>query len=125
MNENEMNQPSIDNENMHPQEERPEETPPQREMSMGAVLGSIVVVIILLVAAFYLWGNRADAPDTLPIDEPTTTAEEVLGETDPQTESLKEQSSSDELDSIEADLEDTDLDDLIQELETIDDELGL
>ena len=44
---------------------------------------------------------------------------------DPITESLEEQSSSDELDAIEADLNMTDLDNLTQELEDIDTELGL
>lgn len=119
------------NENEHMQDELREQSPEEQhvteeapeERSMGAVLGSIIIVIILLVAAFYLWANR---PETSPaIDEPTISAEEVLSEEDPQTQQLQTQSQSDDLAAIEQDLNNTELDNLTKELENIDQELGL
>lgn len=95
----------------------------KEEKSMGAVLGSIIIVIILLVAAFYLWNERQGAPA---IDETgMPTAEEVLSQEDPQIQDFGTQSDSDSLSSIEADLQATELDDLTPEISEIDAELGL
>lgn len=117
MNENETNQNNLESpEDMQSMDS----SGVKEERSMGAVLGSIIVVIILLVAAFYLWGNR---PDATPLEEGPT-AEEVLSEDDPQAAALATQSDSDELEAIEADLN-TDLGELTSELDAMDKELGL
>jgi uncharacterized membrane protein YvbJ len=119
MNENETNQHNLES----PEEmQQLDNTNVSEERSMGAVLGSIIVVIILLIAAFYLWGNRPETP--APIVDEGPTAEEVLQQDDPQAETLATQSDSDELDAIEADL-DVDLGNLTEELDTMDKELGL
>ena len=129
MNENETDQPNMNNGENTQEEVQPEMIPEQEEKSMGVVLGTIVVIIILLVAAFYLWVNREEIPETPPetppIEEPVTTAREILEETDPIIEALEEQGTSDELEVIEDALMDTNLDGLTQELEEIDVELGL
>lgn len=124
MDDNNINQQNMEQQDdIQTQEPVEEQSLVQEEKSMGAVLGSIIVVIILLVAAFYLWGNQQETPD--PIEEPTVTAEEVLQAEDPQTEMLEKQGDSDGLNMIEQDLEDTDFEDLTEELDAIDSELGL
>ena len=121
---NDINQQNVEQDNSQPQEDlQTSEEPVQEEKSMGAILGSIIVIIVLLVAAFYLWGKRSEESE--PVHEPEQTAEEIIAEEDPLLEALEEQDSSDELEAIEADLEDTNLDDLAKELDDIDKELGL
>ena len=90
---------------------------------MGAVLGSIIVIIILLVAAFYLWGNRPKAT-TAPVQENGVTAEEVQQTPDSQTTALETQSNNDNVSSIESDLNSTDLNNLTPEVSSIDQELS-
>ena len=97
--------------------------PVQEKKSMGMIFGSIIIVIILLVGAFYLWGNREDDPETLPAEIPEVT--EILEGEDKQTEALEEQGTSDEVDEIMEDLEATDLEDLTEELDQIKTELDL
>ena len=112
--------------NQNPGQEEQQEGdqfPVQEKKSMGMIFGSIIVVIILLVAAFYLWGNREDSSEPLPAEIPEVT--EILGGEDEQTEALEEQGTSDEIDEIMEDLEATDLEDLTEELDQIEAELGL
>lgn len=66
--------------------------------SPGSMIGSIIVVIILIVGAIYLFSTRGEprTDNGLPAGE-----DEAVGE-------LQMQSDSDELEAIEADLEATD-----------------
>lgn len=118
-----------------------------QEKSMGPVLGSIIIVIILIVAAFYVWGRGADQnnvnntaetgvqdnsfdvnsgnadivrDETIPLDVSTET---VVDTVDTATESLNTQSASDEIVAIETDLETTDFTGLDAELADIEMEL--
>ena len=107
-----------------------EQFPVQEKKSMGLVFGSIIVIIIILVAAFYIWGNRGNniAPVIVPTNEITN--EEIpatpeIPVEDPQIEALEDQGVTDEIDEIIEDLESTNLDDLTGELDQIDAELGL
>ena len=98
---------------------------PGEEQSMGAVLGSIIVIIILLVAAFYLWNNRQE-PVVAPEDVETgVTADTVLQTPDTQTDSLQNQDTSDGLESIETDLNATDLNNVTEESTLIEQELNV
>ncbi len=75
--------------------------------SQGPVIGIIVVIIVLLVGAFYFMGRIAPAPSTeTPSD--ATTSEEVAPV-----------SSSSEVSDIEADLNAEDFSDIDAELETL------
>lgn len=111
--------------NQNPGQEGQEEGqfPVQEKKPMGMIFGSVIVVIILLVAAFYLWGNREDSSETLPSEIPEVA--EILGGEDEQTEALEEQGTTDEINEIMEDLEATDLEDLTEELDQIEAELGL
>jgi len=109
------------------QDIQPEAVEPQvheentdEDKSLGPVLGSIIVVIILVVAAFYVWGSGSNS-NNAPADVPQ--ADTTIPATDAATEALAEQGTSDDIAAIEADLEATILDGLDAELEQIEAEL--
>ncbi len=72
----------------------------------GATIGAIVVIIVLLAGAWYMWHNRTTATG----DEPAV--ENQVGDldsADSQESSLNNQSSSDDINSIDADAHATDV----------------
>jgi hypothetical protein len=80
----------------------------------GPLAGTIVVIIVLALGAFYFWGASVDRAGRTGTD---------IG-TDTSTEALNTQSDSTELSAIEADLSATELSGLDQELADIDLELN-
>lgn len=76
--------------------------------TQGPIIGIIIVIIVLLVGAFYFMGRLT--PSANPIDEPTPAEE--------QAETMPPLSESDEVSDIEADLEAEDFSDIDAELET-------
>ena len=76
--------------------------------SIGAFVGIIVIVLVVIFGAFYFWGKMLDEKAM------TGTME------DTPTQMLNTQSSSDEIGSIEADLNSTDVNNLAKELGDID-----
>jgi uncharacterized protein with FMN-binding domain len=87
----------------------------------GSLIGSIIVVVLLIIGAFYFWSNRTPAPVT-PATETTETAPAPM--TDPSTEALNQQSANDDLTSLEADVNATDLSGLDAEMGTIEAEFA-
>lgn len=104
------------------------------EKSMGALIGSIIIVIILVVGGLYLWSSKMQEEGTLddsgikqgvpdatmpappaPPAPPTTPAAAEDG----MTTKLNSQGSSDELGAIETDLNATNLDGADAEMGTI------
>lgn len=82
----------------------------KEEKSFGPVVGIIIIVIILILGGFYFWGQKVS--EDVSLDDGVADALEIQGE-------------SDEVLDIEADLSDTQLDNLIDDLDNIEDELGL
>ena len=85
---------------------------------------TILGVIIALCLVFLVYGYlklSLQKPASTPTPIPTPTAAE---EVDEQTSDLEEQGTSDEIGDIEADLEETDLSEIDQELEDIESELS-
>lgn len=121
-------------ENIQPQGEEtqtPEATPVEESVSadmpaetnnkksFGPIFGIIVIIVLLILAGFYFWGNSLrTAPQDLP------TADEIATQADPALSDLATQETSDEIDAIEADLDATDLEGLDAELDVIDAELN-
>ncbi|MFA5838794.1 MAG: hypothetical protein WC849_02555 [Candidatus Paceibacterota bacterium] len=98
----------------------PEIEPPKTK-STGAIVGSIIIIVILVIGGLYLWGKQITKVE----NQQATTPEQILSEPDQALDSLKNQSTSDEIKSIEIDLNATNLDNLNKELENINIELGL
>lgn len=122
-------------------EEAPVETPTpteafsagdEDEKSMGPVIGAIIIIVVLVIGGIYFLGNRSvdngmEGTDHSNVEMDNGMPDGTMMEGDMKdtaTEALETQSSSDELEAIEADLEATDLGDLDAELKNIDAELG-
>ena len=93
------------------------------EKPIGATIGTIIIVLVLIIGAFYFWGSKLEKGTPL-VDE-NVTAEEVLAKPDASLDTLKTQGASDEIDSIEQDLNATDLQNLNAESANIDAELAI
>lgn len=80
--------------------------PTNPQSSHGPVIGVVIVIIVLLVGAFYFLGQLAPLSpvDIVPNEETATGTE------------MTPTSSSDEIDAIEADLEAEDFEDIDAEL---------
>jgi len=90
---------------------------------VGPILGVLIVVLVLILAGLYLWGATLSEKQeqTVPRQIENNEPETVRAEADAQI--LDTVSTSDELGSIEADLESTSIDGLDAELDEIDREL--
>lgn len=97
----------------------PEIEAPQTK-STGAIIGSIIIIIILIIGGLYLWGKQITEKEA----QSSITPEQILSETDPALDLLKTQGISDKITDIEADLNATDLNNLDKELQNIDVELN-
>lgn len=118
---NQNNEEGGNNPESEPQMENPVE---HKDKPIGPAIGTIVIVLILIVGGFYIWGSRVDEKTKNLVDE-TKSAEDILGEVDETADKLGQQSNSDEITDIEDDLSDTILEDLDKELENIDAELAI
>lgn len=86
---------------------------PDKE-TKGPMVGIAIIIILLIIGGIYLWQSRT-SPETINI---TSTS------TDQTTRELGTQSTSVNLDDIEADVEATELDNLDAELDDIETELN-
>lgn len=92
------------------------------EKPIGPAIATVIIVLILIIAAFYFWGSKLEK--TVPVNE-TVTAEEMLGQPDASLNALQTQGASDELGAIEQDVNATNLQNLNSETKNIDAELAI
>lgn len=85
--------------------------PPEKK-SHGALIAVIVILFLIIVGGLYFLGQKMNRDYTIPMDE-----------SDAVTESMNIQSNSDEVSSIEADLNATNIDDIDQGAAVIEAEL--
>ena len=78
--------------------------------SMGALIGIIVIVFVIIFGAFYFWGKM--------VEEKAANSSAMIETSS--VEALNTQSSSDEITSIEADLNSTNVENLDKELKDVD-----
>ncbi len=89
---------------------------------IGAVLGVLILILVLILGGLFLWGSMlAEKEDALPAIE-NNEPETPRAEADAQI--LETVSTSDELDAINADLESTNLDSIDSDLQAIDNEFA-
>ena len=79
---------------------------PEHESKVGPIVGIIIVIIVLVIGALYFWGERLNKTES---DSSQSISAEVG---DPAVGALEKQSTSDELSSIEQDLNATAIDGL-------------
>ncbi|TSC62855.1 MAG: hypothetical protein G01um101448_736 [Parcubacteria group bacterium Gr01-1014_48] len=91
------------------------QTPPQKQGQIGAVIGIIIIIVVLALGGLYVWGARLNK-----VTEPNgETAEDIMNSSDPTTDNLTTQGTSDDLSAIEDDLDTTSLDQLDAEMNSI------
>lgn len=90
--------------------------PPEPKRHYGPVIGIIIIVALLLLGGLYLWGMQI-------LNQEEEAPQAQLNQSDPMLEQYEAQSSSDELDAIEADLQATSFDELDNGAAAVDAEL--
>ncbi len=91
-----------------------------QKSSMGPIIGSIIVVLVIVLGGLYLYGQQIGEKT---LDE--VTPEEISAAIDQATIALTQQGATDDLAEIDADLSATDLNALAAELDSIEQELSL
>lgn len=81
------------------------ESPQKTDSGVGPIIASIIIILIIIIGAFYLFST---------IKEQTSD-----NKNSPTTEQIENQNESDEISDIEADLNSTDLENLDLELSAI------
>ncbi len=87
----------------------------QNKSSIGSIIGTIIIIAIIILGGLYFWGKmieEAKLNEEL-ISEPVTTETTEVSE----EAKIKNVGTGDDTDSIEKDLDDTDLDNLDAELD--------
>ncbi|MFI5241298.1 MAG: hypothetical protein ACHQUA_02580 [Microgenomates group bacterium] len=90
---------------------------PQNKSSIGSIIGTIIIIALIILGGLYFWGKRieeAKIKQDLVSDEAATT--QMAQNENNEAASIKSVSSSDDLNSIEADLNSTNLDNLDAEM---------
>lgn len=87
-----------------------------KEHSIGQIAGIVIIVSILVLGGLYFWGNQyfSDRSNTEPLPN------NIMVEVDPVVESLGSQDISDDLNSIEKDLDTTDFGNIDEDFSNID-----
>jgi flagellar basal body-associated protein FliL len=103
---------------------QPFQTPPpmHEEKSIGPAIGIIVIIAVIALGGLYFWGQRVEKQKemTPPTSEATTTNQTSQNpEFDANMQAMQSQSSSDDVGSIEADLNSTNLTSLGSEATTV------
>lgn len=100
---------------MEPQSQNPMSPAPQMptDKSVGPAIGIIIIIIIIVLGGLYFWGQRVNNQPALQSQNENVTPGADINE-------LQNQSSSDDVSSIEADLKATNFDSLGTEVNSID-----
>lgn len=122
--------PNIENiEFKMPDEEREaDERKDTKLHTLPIVLGTLIVVLVLILAGLYLWGTSMQQQPSTADDTVRPTAQEnnepESNNAEADTQSLQTVSNSDELSAIESDIESTNLESLDSEMITLESELN-
>ena len=89
---------------------------PQNKSSIGSIVGTIIIIALIILGGLYFWGKRIEeAKSTQNVINDQTGSTETT-DTDQEAAAIKSMSSSDDINSIEADVQSTNLDNLDAEL---------
>ena len=90
--------------------------------SMGPIIGSIIVVLVVVLGGLYLYGQQLG--NKAPNEEPVVTPKEVSAAADQATISLGAQGSTDSMTEINKDLTATEVSNLDAEMQSVDQNLS-
>ena len=94
-------------------------TPQKNESSIGPIIGTIIVIAIIILGGLYFWGKRIDEAklkqDLVTIEEEVPTPQ--ASDENLEANAIKSVSASDDVTSLEAELNATNFDGLSAELE--------
>lgn len=76
---------------------------PNNENSAGPVIATVIILAVIILGGLYFWGERSNQRDVKDADANSAAA----ANTDQTTAAIRSQSSSDDISSIEADLNNT------------------
>jgi len=110
---------------MEPQNQAPIMTPPlapHEEKSVGPAVGIIIIIFIIVLGGLYFWGQRLEmiAPATSDAPQEETVAADASAQAE--LMKIKLQGSGDDVSSMEADLNATNVDSLGNEMNSVDGE---
>ena len=83
----------------------------QNKSGVGSIIGIIIIIAVIILGGLYFWGKRVEETkikDSMVTDETGTTTDE--------TAAIKNVGSSDDINSIQSDLQNTKLNNLDSEL---------
>ena len=88
----------------------------QNKSSIGSIIGTIIIIALIILGGLYFWGKRIEESKSIQnvltdTTEPATTDQNEAAV-------IKSMSASDDINSIEADLKNTNLDNLGAEVNT-------
>lgn len=93
---------------MNPENNNPmQPVPVVEERAIGPAIGVIIIILVLVLGGLYFWGERMNKNTQM--QNPQI---EEMASPDTQTMELEQQSSSDDINSIDADLRATDVNSL-------------
>ena len=92
------------------------QTPPasQNQSSIGSIIGTIIIIAIIILGGLYFWGKRIEEAKLKQSLVSDTTSQDMVAN---EAATIKSVSSSDDLNSIETDLNNTNLDNLGAEMQ--------
>lgn len=90
-------------------------------LTRGIIIGLLVIVVVILVCALYLWGSMLNTEEAF---VPPANNEPETPRADADVQILKTYSGSDDIQDIETDLGSTDLNELDKELPLIEQDLA-
>ena len=86
---------------------------PQSQSSIGSIVGTIIIIAIIILGGLYFWGKRIEENKLKQNLVTGTTSEEISAN---EATAIKSVSSGDDITSIEADLNNTNLNNLGAEM---------
>jgi len=86
---------------------------------VGALIGSVIVIVVLVLSCVYLWNTRIQPRINLKYAPETQNANAILHSADVSATEAPKQRNSDNISDIEKDLENTKLDELNKEVQAL------